>query len=139
MTDEFDKEFRGLCEQLLKVAEGEKRAFAAYNVDELETFMRRKQEIIGKLGDTIRRRNEDDPSQRNGEAVRLLSRVIAAHESVRDAIKAELDECQQAIIRMRMGRQARRAYHRAGRKGNESPGKQVIRHRHEGDAYLAKP
>jgi Flagellar protein FliT len=119
MTTPSGKELRGLCEQLLKLAEKEEQAIAADNLEELEACTRRKEEIVTKLREIESNERQNGPSGDSEEVVRLLQQVTARHEYVRERIKAMLGECQDAILEIQTGQQARRAYYRARKKGRE--------------------
>jgi hypothetical protein len=110
---------RTLYNQLLKLSDREKQALIADNLEELEACLRRKEEIIEKLREAEREKEQDGPSGYGEETNRLLEQVIEAHEHVKDDISTMLIECRKAILELRTGQRAHQAYYRAGRKGRE--------------------
>jgi len=119
MATPFDEGLRVLYEQLLKLAVKEEQAITADNLGELEACMRRKEEIIKKLREIESKKGHDGPSEHSEEVARLLEQVATRHEHIRERIKAMLGECQQAILEIRVGQRAHRAYYRARKKGRE--------------------
>ena len=114
MVTAFDEGLRMLYNQLLKLAEKEGQAITADNLGELEACMRRKEDILKKL----RESEKGEAEISDGEA-QLLAQVVKSHERVTEQIKALLGECQKAILEIRTGSRAHRAYDQARRKGHE--------------------
>ena len=119
MVTPFNEGLRVLYEQLLKLAEKEEQAITADNLGELEACMRRKEEIVTKLCEIESKEGQNGPSECSEGVARLLEQVASRHEHVRERIKAMLGECQDAILEIRTGQRARRAYYRARKKGRE--------------------
>jgi hypothetical protein len=119
MTTPSEKMLRVLYEQLLRLAEKEEQAIAADNLGELEACMSRKEEIVIELREIESKESQNGPSERGQEVARLLQEVTTRHERVRESIKAMLGECQDAILEIRTGQRARRAYYRGRKKGRE--------------------
>jgi hypothetical protein len=114
----FNKGLRALYEQLLQLSEKEEQAITADNLGELEACMRRKEDILKNLRETENGKGEHEASE-NIDVAQLLVRVVESHERVREQIKAMVGECQQAILEIRTGSRAHRAYDRARRNGRE--------------------
>jgi hypothetical protein len=108
-----------LCEQLLKLTEKEEQALIADNIEELEACVKRKEEIVKKLRELESKKGHNEPLEYSEQAASLLERIIISQERVSDSIKAMLGECQDAILEIRAGQQAQRAYYRTRKKGRE--------------------
>lgn len=112
-----------LYEQLLKLADEEKRAVKAANLEELQACLRRKEEIVEKLREAAYRQGEGIPPQDPPELNALIEKAAEAHEGVRNSVKGMLDECRQAILGVRTGHQAHLAYQRNRNKNRERSAK----------------
>ena len=119
MRAPFGTDLRMLYEQLLKLAEKEEQALTADNLEELEACMRRKEEIVTKLRELESKKSLDEPSECGEKVADLLERIVAGQERVKDRIKVMLGECQEAILGMRAGQRAHRAYYRTRKKSRE--------------------
>lgn len=119
MIASFGTDLRMLYEQLLKLAEKEEQALTADNLEELEACMRRKEEIVEKLRELESKKGHDEPSEYSEKVAGLLERIVTSQERVKDGIKVMLGECQDAILEMRAGQRAHRAYYRTRKKGRE--------------------
>jgi hypothetical protein len=119
VRDPSGQDISVLYEQLLKLAEKEEQALVAENMGELEACMRRKEEIVKKLREIESKKGQDGPSECSEEVARLLQQVTTRHECVRERIKVMLGECQDAILEIRTGQRAHRAYYPARKKGRE--------------------
>ncbi len=119
MTKPFDEELRVLYEQLLKLADKEEQAITADNLGELEACMRRKEEIFKEVREIESKKNQHRPSEMSDEVGRLLVKVAERHERVTEKIRIMLGDCQKAIMEIRTGRKAHRAYHQARNKRRE--------------------
>lgn len=119
MEKAFDEELRALYEQLLKLAEKEEQAITADNLGELEACATRKQKIIKKLREIENRKGQHGHLAMSDEVARLLVEAAERHERVQQKIKVMLGECQQAILEVRTGRRAHRAYWQAHKKRAE--------------------
>lgn len=104
---------------MLKLADKEEQAITADNLGELEACMRRKEEIFKEVREIQGKKGQDGSSEYSEEVARLLEQVAERHERVRERIQAMLGECQQAILEIRAGQRAHRAYYRARKKGRE--------------------
>ena len=113
MIKTFDEELRVLFEQLLKLADKEEQAITADNLGELEACMRRKEEIFNKLRKIESKKGESGSSGVSEDVARLLVQVAERHERVSEKIRIMLGDCQKAIMEIRNGRKAHRAYQQA--------------------------
>jgi len=119
MEKPFNEGLRSLYEQLLKLTDKEEQAITADNLGELEACARRKEEIFIKLREIEKKKEQHGLSKISEETARLLEQVAERHERVRERIQAMLGECQQAILEVRTGRRAHRAYWQARKKRAE--------------------
>ncbi len=123
MAMPLDERLRLLYEQLLNLAEKEEQAITAENLDELEACMRRKEEVFKKLREIESKNGRHVASEMSEEAAGLLAQVAERHERARERVAAMLSECRQALLEIRTGRQAHRAYSRARKEQPERSGR----------------
>ena len=119
MRDSFSADLPMLYEQLLNLAEKEEQALTGDNLEELEACMCRKEEIVTKLRELESKKGLDERSECSEKVAGLLERIVAGQERVKEGIKVMLGECQDAILEMRAGQQAHRAYYRTRKKCRE--------------------
>lgn len=116
---------RQLCDELLGMAEKERVALGAGNIDDLEQFLTRKLRVLEELSsigyDDGQTTQTSQATVVAAELRDVFERVRNAHNQARDGIRSMLDACENEIVGLRTDQKAHRAYHR-GRTGGTSPG-----------------
>jgi hypothetical protein len=117
MSYRLDCTVETLCEQLLRLADKEEQALTADNLGELEACMHKKEEIFKRL-----RSLENNSGQGVGmdKSTALLRQVSERHQLIRERVKIMRDECERALLEIRNGRRAHRAYSHSRRTGSEN-------------------
>jgi hypothetical protein len=123
------EDLRTVYGQLARLVEKEERALAFENLIELEACMRRRAEIVKKLQSLESKRWFDESSDCVERVAGLLEQIIARQERVKLGIKLMASQCQDAIMEIRAGQQAHRAYHRAAKKPAATPQKRCCKMR----------
>jgi hypothetical protein len=117
--DPFDADIRILYDRLLRLAKKEEQALTADNLEELEACMCRKEELIRNLHHLENEGSHRGSSGYSEKVGSLLEQIVIRQERVRGGIKKMLDECQEAILEIRSGQRAHRAYTRGPKKNRE--------------------
>ena len=112
-----------MYKQLLRLADKEEQAIIAENLDELEACALRKQEILKQMGEIEFRQDACAAPEERKEAILVLADVAERHERMTKRIQTMRDECRKGVLRIRNGRHAHRAYHRARQQESDGSGR----------------
>ncbi|MBP1732533.1 MAG: hypothetical protein H6Q55_2962 [Deltaproteobacteria bacterium] len=116
-------ETRQLCDELLGMAERERAALGAGNLDELERCLARKSHVLDEL--TSMGSRTEQYALLAGELFEVLEQVRNAHNEVRDGVRNMLGACEEEIVGIERGRKAHRAYHRSRTSGTGPGGRKA--------------
>ena len=123
MTDTLKMGVQELYKQLLRLADKEEQAIIAENLQELEACAFKKHEILKRVSEAESRCDGRATPEERKVMAALLTEVAEKHERTQKGIQTMCDECRKGVLRIRNGRHAHRAYHRAGQQEPDGSGR----------------